>query len=116
MPKKQKVNWREHSNISLRCLRDDMEGDRPHSYREFWPALRLRLAIGSARVCSQKTCRRADICVKPVMECELKRHADAYDWDYGFVQCARKELYGVSESDWQFPAPLKPKSDPGGEK
>jgi hypothetical protein len=111
--KRPKKSWREHSNASLRCLRDEIEGDRPVSSREFWPALRLRMAIGAARVCSQRTCRRADICMKPVMECEHKPHADAYDWDYGFLQCARKDFYGVSESAWQFPAPAKPKAGEG---
>ena len=102
MQKRKKRSWWQHSNFNLRCLREDMEEDKDVPIREFGPALRLRMAIGAARMCSQRTCRRADICVKPVMECEHKPLADAYDWDYGFFQRARKDMYGVSESDWQF--------------
>ena len=76
MPKHKKIDWRAHKNFNIQCLRQEMEDDVPVSLNEFMMALRLRMAIGAARSCPQKTCRRADICVKPVMECEHKPHAD----------------------------------------
>jgi hypothetical protein len=99
MPKK-KNNLREHSNYELRCLRQDVADMKNWNSKEFIPALRLRLAIGGARTCTDQACRRHGICAKPILDCTHRSKADDYDWDWGWFHCQRKELYGVDRYEW----------------
>jgi hypothetical protein len=101
MARKKRTNWQNHIYGELNCLGPNVEDNALIDMRSFAPALRLRMAIGAARRCENKSCQRSDICVRPILECTQRPFADTYDWDYGWGQCTRKEMYGGRDDSWQ---------------
>ncbi len=63
-------------------------------------AMRLKLAIYSARMCTDRECRRRDMCPHPALDCKQRHLADAHDWDHGWFNSQRKPMYGVPEDSW----------------
>jgi hypothetical protein len=98
--KNKKPEYREHENLDLNCLRQELADDAWTNPREFITAFRLRMAIGAARRCGDKACRKHDICARPILDCKLRPQADSYDWDWGWFHCQRKEIYEVSKYEW----------------
>jgi hypothetical protein len=101
MPKmKTRETHREHNNMELNCLKQFIADERPLDSASYRAALRLRLAIGASRECSEAACRRRDICARSVLDCTHAPKADSFDWDYGWFHCQRKNVYGVDNDEW----------------
>jgi hypothetical protein len=100
MRKKKKEPYREHTNLSLNCLRQEWADQEWTEIKSFIQAFRLRMAIGSSRNCADQACRRHDICARPILECTHRTKADDYDWDWGWFHSQRKELYGAEKYAW----------------
>jgi hypothetical protein len=101
MSSRRTANWKKRAEGPLRDVRPNIARNAPVKMDNFGPALRLRMAIGASRSCPERACRRSDICVKPILDCVHRPLADAYDWDYGWGLCSRKEFYGVMPDSWQ---------------